>query len=164
MKHRLSILSILAFTFFVNAVANGQMKMSSVPDISARPAFEDFIAKPAFEGFDSGINLKVWIMSIVRDIGGMGVKPDNNDDDGINDTHNVLVQVADENGKIIPDEVVKLLLVTPSGKKESVDLDPKSDQYGGSVAFTETGEYQLTVSVNADGKPAQRTFNYKVTR
>lgn len=148
----------------MNGIANGQMKMSAVPDISAKPAFEGFIAKPAFEGFDSGINLKVWIMSIVRDLGSIAVKADKNDDDGINDTHNVLVQVEDENGKTIPDEVVKLLLVSPSGKKESVELDPKSDQYGGSVAFTETGEYQLTVSVSAFGTPAQRTFSYKFLR
>lgn len=159
MKTRLSILlSVLALTIFVNAGTKAQMmKMSGLPDV---------IAKPVFEGSDGGVLMKVWIMSIIRDLGNVDAKADNDD---INDTHNVLVEVEDKDGNIIPDEVVRLLLVSPSGKKQSVDLDPKSDQYGGSVAFTETGEYQLTVSVNAvslnaDGKPAQSTFNYKFYR
>lgn len=160
MKTKLSILfSILLFTVFVNNRAVAQMGSAPVK-IAALP---DLIPKPTFEGHDSGFFVKVWIMSIINDMGNIE-GTSKTDDDDINNTHDVLVQVEDENGKILPDEVVKLLMVTPSGKKDSVDLDPKSEQYGGSVAFTENGEYQLTVYVNADGKPAQRTFNYKIYR
>lgn len=167
MKTRLLILSAFLLTIFGNTGLRAQMKMSSLSEntrmkVSSLP---ETIVKPAFEGSVAGIYLKVWIMSVTKDLENIVLNNKVKDDgDEINDTHDVLVEVADKNGKTIPDENVKLLMVTPSGKKESLDLDPKSDQYGGSIAFTETGEYHFTVSVNSDGRPAERTFDYKIYR
>lgn len=151
---RLKIAAALFFSLLLNQ-ANAQMKMSAISDV---------IAKPSFEGNDAGVYMKVWVMSIINDMNENGINNAESDDGIDKSTHDVLVKVENENGASLSDKIVKLLMVSPTGKKQSVDLDPKNDEYGNSVAFAEKGEYQLTVSINADGRPVQRTFSYKIYR
>ncbi|HLN55842.1 MAG TPA: hypothetical protein VK207_07605 [Bacteroidales bacterium] len=128
------------------------------------------VAKPSFETVESGINLRVWIMSVVSD----ATNADSNaverekteNDEGKPATHHVMVEVKDAvEGKEIKDANVKLEILSPSGKTDIVDLETMANQYGGNVPLDEKGEYKLSLSVGTeDGRTVKAPFSYKVSK
>lgn len=121
------------------------------------------IATPTFEAVEGGLKIEVWIMSKVKegleqgDAGTDEMKPA---------THNILVGIKDAaSGNDLLDSDVILQILKASGKTETVQLELRSDQYGGGIPMEEKGEYSLRLNIStADGRKVETPFRYKVNR
>jgi hypothetical protein len=98
----------------------------------------------------------------------MAMKGMDHDDMAMNNemmagTHDMILDVTDAFlGKEIANASAKVLIVSPSKKNSSVDLKPMKGLFGGPLTLDEKGEYQCTVSVDANGVSKTKQFHYKV--
>ncbi len=78
-------------------------------------------------------------------------------------THQIRLDVTDAAaGTNIADASARVLIVSPSEKKSSVDLTPMMSHFGGALTLDEKGEYRFTVSVTAGGVSRSTQFQYAV--
>lgn len=158
------IITFFLAAFLINPV-NAQDKPSGMGMTSP-----EIVAKPSFETVESGINLRVWIMSVVSDVPNVDTNAVNREkaetDEDKPATHHVMVEVKDAvEGKEIKDANVKLEILSPTGKTDVVDLETMANQYGGNVPLDEKGEYKLSLSVGTeDGRTVKAPFSYKVSK
>jgi hypothetical protein len=78
-------------------------------------------------------------------------------------THHIRLDLTDAVGsKDISNASAKILIVSPSDKKSSVDLTPMMSHFGGALTLDEKGEYRFTVDVNVGGVSKTTQFQYAV--
>jgi hypothetical protein len=78
-------------------------------------------------------------------------------------THHIRLDLTDAvGGKDISNASAKILIVSPSEKKSSVDLTPMKSHFGGALTLDEKGEYRFTVDVNVGGVSKTTQFQYAV--
>lgn len=78
-------------------------------------------------------------------------------------THHIRLEATDAaSGKVIANAGARIRMVSPSGKKSSVDLNPMMDHFDGALTLDEKGEYRLTASVTAGGVTKTTQFQYAV--
>ena len=159
MKSKLIYLAVIVIALVISNPLQAQNGDTDKASGMGKRAVPEVIAKPAFEATNGGLHLKVWVMSVIK-----GLKDNEMASDDENPgTHHVMVEVADAvSGRDVPGAMVKLLSVSPSGKKSTVDLETMMDQYGCNISLDEKGEYQLSVNVNSDGQSTLTPFKYKV--
>jgi hypothetical protein len=126
------------------------------------------IAKPSFETIEGGLQLKVWIMSIISD----EAINDTNDastataatDENKHGTHHVMVEIKDAvEGKGVTEGNVKLEILSPSGNVDIIDLETMAKQFGGDIPLEDKGEYKLNLVVSTEmGRKVTAPFSYKV--
>lgn len=125
------------------------------------------VAKPSYETVEGGLNLRVWIMSVVNDAPvdtNSFEKERNGTDESKPATHHVMVEVKDAvEGKEVKDADVRLEILSPTGKTDIIDLETMMNQYGGNVPLDEKGEYKLSLNVSTeDGRTVKAPFSYNV--
>lgn len=165
MNRFLSIIFILTALLTVKVDAQNE----SSPGMGAKAP--GVVAKPSFETVEGGLNVKVWLMSVVNDadfqIDTNGINRNTETTDETKPpTHHIMVGIKDAaEGKELTDANVKLEILSPSGKTDEVDLDSMAKQYGANIPLQEQGEYRLNLSVNTqDGRKVDTPFNYRVSR
>jgi hypothetical protein len=164
MKSKLIYLAVLVIALVISNPLQAQSGDTDKASGMGKRAVAEVMAKPAFEATNGGLHLKVWVMSVIKGLkdNEMAASEEYSDDENPG-THHVMVEVADaESGREVPGAMVKLLSVSPSGKKSTIVLETMLDQYGCNISLDEKGEYQLSVSVNSDGKSTLTPFKYKV--
>lgn len=140
-----------------------QVQGQSEQDTLKNPgmAAPDLMAKPAFEGNSDNFHIRVWVMSARNENRDAEMAGNNGSDDKNEGTHNIIVELTDvESGREIPGATVKILSLSPSGKKTSIELESMMNHYGGDIDIEEKGEYQFDVSVQADGNSTLTPFVY----
>ncbi|MGE5421306.1 MAG: hypothetical protein ACM3UT_14055 [Chloroflexota bacterium] len=158
------IITVFLAAFLINP-ANAQDRPSGMGMTSP-----GIVAKPSFETIESGMNLRVWIMSVVSDATNLDTNTVNREKAGTDEdkpvTHHVMVEVKDAvEGKEIKGANVKLEILSPTGKTDDVDLETMANQYGANVPLDEQGEYKLSLSVaTEDGRTVKVPFSYKISK
>jgi hypothetical protein len=78
-------------------------------------------------------------------------------------THHIMLNLKDTViGEDIANAIANVLIVSPSNKKSSVDLNPMMSHFGGTLKLDEKGKYQLKVSVIVGGVTRSTQFQYVV--
>jgi hypothetical protein len=78
-------------------------------------------------------------------------------------THFIIADVTDStSGSEIVDPSVSLEIISPSKKKQSVDLIRTMNHFGLGITLKEKGKYHLTMNVNANGFSRIVHFTYRV--
>ncbi len=160
----MSKFSVILLLFVLALYVSAGAQSESVGMGMAAPGV---IAKPSFETTESGLLLKVWIMSVIDDamhIDTNAVQTDSDTDEQKHVTHHIIAEVRDAaEGKEVSGANVRLEILSPTGKTDNHDLETMTNQYGGDILLTEKGEYKLKLSVNTeDGRNIKAPFSYKV--
>lgn len=149
----LSKINIMKFlrTFFllflITIQITAQEKKDTLKESGMMMPSPDVIAKPAFDGNSGNFNLTVWVMEALNEKRGRDVSEDSK-----TGSHNIIVEVNDaEKSKEIPGATVKVMIVSPSGKKSATELESMMNNYRGNISLDEKGEYQLNINVEAEG-------------
>ncbi len=78
-------------------------------------------------------------------------------------THCIMLEVSDAaTRKGISDASAKVMFVSPSEKRSTVDLKPMMSNFGSGLTLDEKGEYQFTISVDVNGVSKTKGFRYEV--
>lgn len=154
-------LMLIALIFISFMPATGQNEKDTAGMGGQRMSSGDLVAKPSFEGAAGKYHIKVFIMSEIKGMGSSEMEDVANRDKPGNPDYHVMVEVTEaETGKTVSGAAVKVIAVTPTEKSLEVDLQPMLDQYGGDLKLDEKGEYQFSVSVDADGEAASSLFKH----
>ena len=130
------------------------------------------MGKPTVEITVDGLHMKVWLMTQQEHKKLM-------EDKGMNDpgmkmnktmtssmmagTHHIMLILRDmTSGEDISLATANILLVSPSDKSTSVDLNPVMNHFDGSLILDESGKYQLKVNVIIGGVTRSTQFQYVV--
>ncbi|HLN19927.1 MAG TPA: hypothetical protein VK213_02490 [Bacteroidales bacterium] len=158
----LRILTLIFGCIILEYAASGQeLKKDSTKESGMmRMETPDVVAKPVFEGSSGNFNLTVWIMSAITEKRNNDVKDKIDTGTG---AYHVMVELKDaEKSRDVAGAIVKVLSVSPSGKKETTELESMMNQYGGNIDMNEKGDYQLNISVEADGNSTLCPVVYSV--
>ena len=130
------------------------------------------MGKPTAETTVDGLHMKVWLMTQQdhkKLMGDMGMK-----DPGMKmnktmtnammaGTHHIMLVLRDKtSGEDISLTTANILIVSPSNKSTSVDLNPVKNHFAGALTLDETGKYQLKVNVIIGGVTRSTQFQYVV--
>lgn len=143
----MKILQALFIVFLVTIQITAQERKDTIKESGMMMPSPDVVAKPAFEGNSGNFNLTVWVMEAFNE-----KREKDESEEKKTGSHNVMVEVNDaEKSREIAGAIVKVLVVSPSGKKSTTELESMMNHYGGNISLDEKGEYQLDISVEANG-------------
>jgi hypothetical protein len=78
-------------------------------------------------------------------------------------THCIMLDISDAvTKKEISDASTKVLIMSPSKKRSSVDLKPMMRHFGTGLTLHEEGKYRMTVSVTVNEVSRTKEFPYRV--
>src|ERR1035437_865410 len=133
------------------------------------------MGKPTVEATVDGLNMKVWVMTQQQHKkmkSEMKMSEMKNSNMKMNEammdpmmagTHHIMLNLKDTViGEDIANAIANVLIVSPSNKKSSVDLNPMMSHFGGTLKLDEKGKYQLKVSVIVGGVTRSTQFQYVV--
>lgn len=132
------------------------------------------MGKPTVDATVEGLRMKVWLKTqkqykkmMKGKMGRMMMGNDGMDkatmDAMMTGTHHVTVVVTDSaSGKEISDAGAKILIVFPSKKNSSIDLEPMMNDFGSALSLKEKGDYQFTIVVKVQAAPTSMKFQYRV--
>jgi hypothetical protein len=145
----------------------------------------DLAGPPTFEATESGIHMKVWIMTQdehrklmeanesktqQKDEYGNSQQKDNaagmdkaTKNAMLAGTHHIKLEATDEvTGNVIENATAKVKVVSPSGKSSWVDLREMTDHFGAGLTLKEKGDYRFIVDIDHAGTTSSKEFTYAV--
>lgn len=133
------------------------------------------MGKPTVEATVDGLNMKVWVMTQQQHKkmkSEMKMSEMKNSSMKMNKammdpmmagTHHIMLNLKDTViGEDIANATANVLIVSPSNKNSSVDLNPMMSHFGGALTLDEKGKYQFKVSVIVGGVTRSTQFQYVV--
>lgn len=163
MKGLISSILIIFFTLQLSAQGERQYQDTIKKSGMMQGEAPDIMAKPAFEATNGVQHMKVWITPFMKGMTSEDMNKNLSDDTANKGTHHVMVEVTDAvGGHDVTDATVRILSVSPSGKKSAIDLQKMMGQYGGNLNLDEKGEYDLNISIDVKGTSNLTPFKFTV--